>query len=387
MVFPMADHSAIEWTDATWNPLRGCSRVSAGCQHCYAERVAARFSGPGMPYAGLIHPGTGGWNGKVQLVPEVLGQPWHWVKPRRIFVNSMSDLFHESVPFEYIAAVFWVMSVTTRHTYQLLTKRPARMLEFYRWVADYDEGCFQDDRIGDVAGENPAIQALGWTPATATRGGYDNCGPLWPYENVWLGVSVENQETADERIPLLLQCPAAVRWLSCEPLLGPIEIRRWMGEAIGGSTHRLSGENFDRCDLTGAPLEGVDWVVVGGESGPQARPMHPDWARSLRDQCVAAGVPYFFKQWGEWRPATCHAEATSRPTYAVNRLAHHAPNSPAGMHKPAQGCYHTPDQVFSTLDGKGRFAHLDCAMFRGGKRKTGRLLDGVEHNAYPEVVR
>jgi protein gp37 len=331
----MSDHSAIEWTDATWNPLRGCSRVSAGCQHCYAERVAARFSGPGMPYEGLIHTSTKGWNGKVQLVPEVLGQPWHWVKPRRIFVNSMSDLFHESVPFEYIAAVFWVMSHTTRHTYQVLTKRPARMLEFFRWVADYEDGNFQDDRIGDVASKNFAIQALGWTPAHGGRGGYDNCGPGWPYKNVWLGVSVENQETADERIPLLLQCPAAVRWLSCEPLLGHVDLCEMFG--------MWWNQRLASWEVTES--RPIDWLVAGGESGPAARPMRPDWARSLRDQCASAGVPFFFKQWGEWAPAEDIA----------SELQEHY-------------------DVLGRTDGKS---------VRIGKKAAGRLLDGVEHNAYP----
>jgi protein gp37 len=288
-----------------------------------------------MPYEGLIHTSTKGWNGKVQLVPEVLGQPWHWVKPRRIFVNSMSDLFHESVPFEYIAAVFWVMSHTTRHTYQVLTKRPARMLEFFRWVADYEDGNFQDDRIGDVASNNFAIQALGWTPAHGGRGGYDNCGPGWPYKNVWLGVSVENQETADERIPLLLQCPAAVRWLSCEPLLGHVDLCEMFG--------MWWNQRLASWEVTES--RPIDWVVAGGESGPAARPMHPDWARSLRDQCASAGVPFFFKQWGEWAPAEDIA----------SELQEHY-------------------DVLGRTDGKS---------VRIGKKAAGRLLDGVEHNAYP----
>lgn len=358
----MADHSAIEWTDATWNPLRGCSRVSSGCQHCYAERVAARFSGPGMPYEGLIHPSTGGWNGKVQLVPEVLGQPWHWVKPRRIFVNSMSDLFHESVPFEYVAAVFWVMSVTTRHTYQVLTKRPERMLEFFQWLLKRQDvdfypvthdkaGYWMANEVCDIGHENPAIKALGWTPSTSTRGGYDNCGPGWPYHNVWLGVSVENQETADERIPLLLQCPAAVRWLSCEPMLGPVDLwpsaflpcPRSEGMIMDPTTGAY--ECCKECDFTGVGDEpGIDWIVAGGESGTGARPMHPDWARSLRDQCASAGVPFFFKQHGEW--------------VSVSEVA-------------------GPGEHFHFPDG--------ATVRRAGKRIAGRLLDGVEHNAYPEV--
>lgn len=366
----MADHSAIEWTDATWNPLRGCSRVSAGCQHCYAERVAARFSGAGMPYEGLIHASTGGWNGKVQLVPEVLGQPWHWVKPRRIFVNSMSDLFHESVPFEYIAAVFWVMSVTTRHTYQVLTKRPARMLEFFRWVADYEEGHFPDDRIGDVARENPAIQALGWTPARGGRGGYDNCGPGWPYENVWLGVSVENQATADERIPLLLQCPAAVRWLSCEPMIGRVDLCEHVGmwwnqtmECFEGTGSSINASHF-------MGEKRIGWVVAGGESGPGARPMHPDWARSLRDQCASASMPFFFKQWGE------HASVYDRTR-----------DDPDWRRCDQVARQHPRGQWLNLAGGTGFHGAAVHYVDRVGKKVSGRLLDGVEHNAYPETVR
>ncbi|MGC1550754.1 MAG: phage Gp37/Gp68 family protein [Rhodanobacter sp.] len=346
----MSDHSAIEWTDATWNPLRGCSRVSAGCQHCYAETVAARFSGTGMPYEGLIHPATKGWNGTVRLIPEALGQPWRWVKPRRIFVNSMSDLFHESVPFEYIAAVFFVMSVTTRHTYQVLTKRPERMLEFFKWVKDYDEGSFEDERISDVAMDMPAIKALGWNPCRGGRGGYDNCGPAWPYENVWLGVSVENQATAAERIPLLLQCPAAVRWLSCEPLLSHIDLFEhlgvWWNQAMGCFEGTSSSINA-------SPFKGeqrISWVVAGGESGSGARPMHPDWARSLRDQCTAASVPFFFKQWGEWVP-------DAREYLLPLTLSDHT------------HCW----------SGHG----VESYMHKVGKKCAGRKLDGVEHNTYP----
>jgi len=385
----MADHSAIEWTDATWNPLRGCARVSDGCRNCYAEKVAARFSGPGMPYEGLIHPSAKGWNGQVRLVPELLRQPWDWVKPRRIFVNSMSDLFHESVPFEFIAAVFWIMSCTTRHTYQVLTKRPARMLEFFEWVKDYADGYFDDDRITDIADEVPAIKALDWKPATARRGGYDNCGPLWPYENVWIGVSVEDQKTADERIPLLLKCPAAVRWLSCEPLLGPTNI---LGHLMGGRqpgqcANCGQGHGFTRCPNYGGiatthyAYEGgpilcdkfrrkdfaIDWVVTGGESGAGARPMHPDWARALRDQCARAGVPFFFKQWGEF--SLEYDRDRDDPDYRrcgdMSRL---------------------PGRWINAAGGHGFHGDRVHYAHQVGKKKAGRLLDGQEHNAYPEVA-
>lgn len=363
----MGDKTSIEWTDATWNPVRGCSRVSAGCEHCYAEGVAARFSGSGQPYEGLIHRSTRGWNGQIRLVPEALGQPWRWVRPRRIFVNSMSDLFHENVPFEYIAAVFFVMSVTTRHTYQILTKRPARMLEFFRWVRD-GKGIWEDDRIDDVALANPHIKALGWEPATAKRGGYDNCGPGWPYVNVWLGVSVEDQAAANERIPLLLQAPAAVRFLSCEPLLGPIDLTLdglvclpcRNAEHMRMDPTTGAYECCKQCDYTGIGDEwGVDWVIVGGESGRGARPMHPDWARSLRDQCKAAGVPFFFKQWGEWKPVELWSPGPVKQT-AID---------PSGAQVP----YDVAPQDI----GGHRFV-------LSGKKKAGHLLDGVEHHAFPE---
>lgn len=334
----MGDKTGIEWTDATWNPIRGCSRVSEGCRNCYAETVAGRFSKPGLPYAGLIAKG-GQWNGKVRLLPEMLAQPYRWTKPRRIFVNSMSDLFHENVPFEFIASVFFVMGVTTRHTYQILTKRPERMLAFFDWLGeDYR---YDDERIMDNW-----PKGLEWTPAHGGRGGYDNCGPVWPYQNVWLGVSVEDQATADERIPLLLKAPAAVRWVSAEPLLGPVGI--W--PFLAGYTGRL------------------DWVVVGGESGAKARPMHPDWARSLLHQCVLAGVPILFKQWGEWAPSDACVATTGD-----------------GMHElVAQGKYCVVGFDGSTDTDASRCAPPSMPMYRAGKRSTDRLLDGVLHDGYPE---
>lgn len=234
----------IEWTDATWNPLRGCSRVSDGCRNCYAEKVANRFSGPGQPYEGLIAKG-GQWNGKIKLVPEKLSEPLRWKKPRMVFVNSMSDLFHESVPDDFIDKVFAIMAQCPEHTFQILTKRPKRMLSY-------------------LSAKNLGRRVNSYLPSTVNY-------PI-PPKNVWLGVSVEDQKSADERIPLLLRCPAAVRWVSAEPLLGPVN---------------LTFEDRP-----------VDWVVVGGESGHGARPMAHSWARSLRDQCVSAGVPFFMKQMG-----------------------------------------------------------------------------------------
>lgn len=244
----------IEWTDATWNPLRGCSRVSDGCRNCYAEKVANRFSGPGQPYEGLIAKG-GQWNGKIKLVPEKLSEPLRWKKPRMVFVNSMSDLFHESVPDDFIDKVFAIMARRPKHTFQILTKRPERMLRY-------------------LSSTNIGRRVNSYLPSTVNYS--------MPLPNAWLGVSVEDQVTADERIPLLLQTPAAVRWVSAEPLLGPVNMT-WVDRSDGMMVERF-------------PF--IDWVVAGGESGAKARPMHPEWVRSIRDQCVAAGVPFFMKQMG-----------------------------------------------------------------------------------------
>lgn len=302
----MADQrdGGIIWTEETWNPLRGCSPVSEGCRNCYAARMAARFCKPGEPYEGLISPG-GGWNNHVKLVPEVLEKPLHWKRPRMIFVNSMSDLFHEAVPDEFIREVFNVMVQASAinhngHTFQVLTKRPHRMMYFARRYTD------------------------------------SMSNPILPYcPRIWLGVSAENQKAADERIPLLVQTPAAVRFVSCEPMLGPVDLQY---SAFNGTDSIKS-------------LEGLHWVIVGGESGPGARPMHPDWARGLRNQCQAAGVPFLFKQWGEWVP-------------------------------PMDGAVN--EEI--TDGGLGKESHRRC-MFKVGKKSAGRLMDGRTWDEFPKVER
>lgn len=262
----------IEWTDKTWNPLRGCARVSEGCRNCYAMKMAHRQSGPGKAYEGLTMVGADGpqWTGKVRTVPELLTEPLRWRKPRKIFVNSMSDLFHEDVPFEFIHEVWAVMRQTPQHTYQILTKRPERMREVVDLIS-------RKETLGYAKGF---------------------------YSHVWLGVSVEDQKTADERIPLLLQTPAAVRWISAEPLLGPIDLVYAANQKCGHEEGYMEGNTGAWiCLACERQVEfNLDWVIVGGESGHRARPMHPDWVRSIRNQCQAAGVKFFFKQWGAWGP-------------------------------------------------------------------------------------
>ena len=279
----MSTNTKIEWTDATWNPIVGCTRVSEGCMNCYAERFAARFPDRFGGVSRMTEHGPR-WTGKIVLRPEVLDQPLRWRKPRRIFVNSMSDLFHENVPLKFIDEVFAIMALAKQHTFMILTKRPKRMKEYITYRAAKE---FSYSRH---------IQ--------------------WPLPNVWLGVSVENQRAADERIPLLLQTPAAVRFLSCEPLLGPVSLKEInipitgpgspqpYAPSTGRRINALTGDVFEYdWHGRGVGRQGakIDWVIVGGESGPNARPMHPDWVRGIRDQCVAAGVPFFFKQWGEWK--------------------------------------------------------------------------------------
>lgn len=258
----MSTKTSIEWTDVTWNPVRGCSLVSAGCANCYAMKQAHRFSQPGHPYEGLTELGPQGprWTGKVTLVPDALDEPLHWKKPRRIFVNSMSDLFHEDVPFDFVHWVFSTIRKTPHHTYQILTKRPDRMRQF---MAEY----------------LVPRERLGWGKGF--------------YSHVWLGVSIEDQETADARIPILLETPAAVWFVSAEPLLGPTSFR-W---ATWDSWKDLNGNRRRVVDQHDG-LRMLNWVIVGGESGPGARPCDVAWIRTIKEQCQEGGVPVFVKQLG-----------------------------------------------------------------------------------------
>lgn len=237
--------TTIEWTERSWNPVRGCRKISPGCKHCYAEVFAERWRGvPGHAYETGFTP---------RLAPDQLVEPLTRRAPSTFFVNSMSDLFLEDFPFEYVGAVYGVMAQTPRHTYQILTKRPEQRLKFMAWVAE-----------DGVPGDHVV------TTCAANMMDIDQVQRPWPLPNVWEGVSVESAEYV-HRIDLLRQTDAAVRFLSLEPLLGPLP-------------------NLD--------LAGIDWVIVGGESGLGARPMDAGWVREIRDQCVSAGVPFFFKQWG-----------------------------------------------------------------------------------------
>jgi len=282
--------TSIAWSDATWNPTVGCSRVSAGCEHCYAERQAHRFHGiEGHALADLTESGKHGprWNGTVRLNPNALELPLRWKKPRRIFVNSMSDLFHEQLSDEQIDQVFAVMALRPQHTYLVLTKRPERMRAYMTGDrSDIIDLVF--DAVGVERGD------------IAARVAVENLESSWPLSNVWLGVSVEDQKTADERIPLLLETPAALSFVSYEPGLGPVDFTRIDGAALGAD---YKGLTIDALHGGGTECDpktpwGIKWVICGGESGPHARPFDVAWARSVIKQCRAAQIPAFLKQLG-----------------------------------------------------------------------------------------
>ena len=279
----MSAVSSIEWTDRTWNPVRGCSIVSPGCVNCYAMTFAHRFNRPGGPYEGLTKATTAGpqWTGQVQLVESALREPLSWRKPARVFVNSMSDLFHESVPDDFIDRVFAVMALAQRHTFQILTKRPSRMSAYLSKLG----------RRSNVAW-NIRTTMDGWPREYDIVDAVES-EETWPLPNVWLGVSCEDQQRADERIPLLLQTPAAVRFISAEPLLGPIDLR------TGGEVTEVGHIDWLRGFRGSEPkIPSIDWVICGGESGPKARPCDVRWLRSIVGQCKVSGVPVFVKQLG-----------------------------------------------------------------------------------------
>lgn len=279
----------IEWADKSWNPVVGCTKISPGCQNCYAERMAARLENIAYKtgnqklhdkyYPTITYNGT--WTGKVSLCPDALDEPLRWKKPSRIFVCSMGDLFHEDVEPSFIQDVFWKMEECSQHIFMVLTKRPERMRKLLHVF-------------------------------------YKGSQRILP-KHIWLGVTAENQEQADKRIPILLQIPAAVRFISYEPALGPVDF-----------------------GLVGGPGD-PDWIIAGGESGPHARPAHPDWFRSAREQCQAAGVPFMFKQWGEYAPNWLNDDNEKE----------------------------IPGSIW---------------MDRMGKKKAGRLLDGRIWDEYPEVT-
>ena len=330
----MTHDTNINWTHrpgtkgCTWNPIIGCSKVSAGCANCYAEKMAAgrlaKIPGQtGDRYRQVVTDGK--WNGKTAFVPEVMEKPLRWRKPRTIFVGSMTDIFHETVKDEWLDQIFAAAALCPQHTFILCTKRPERMA----WYINNSKTVLAHwvDEISDYHAAHVGLR--------------------WPLPNVWTLVSVEDQATADKRLLYLLETDSAVRGVSLEPMLGAVDLfpyfwpqRLWRDSQIA---YAEKAHEYSNCEIPR-----LDWVICGGESGPNARPMHPDWARSVRDQCAEAGVPFFFKQWGEWKQI--HELEVNNP------------------------------------DIKGRdwlSFDPDVSVCRVGKHAAGRLLDGREWNEWP----
>lgn len=354
----MADKTKIQWTEATWNPVVGCTKVSPGCKNCYAERMAKRLRAMGKPqYQSVVN--NEGWTGKTDFVEgTAFDIPLRWKNPRMVFVGSMCDLFHPSVEIGILTHVFDIIKQCPQHTFQILTKRPEQALKM----------------MWGKHGE-------GWR--------YFGDGDY--HKNVWLGVTAENQEQADKRIPILLQIPAAVRFVSIEPMLGALDLTD-IHEKQGLSTDVITDQKKDVAHFNKvyakhikSPLEPepvLDWVIVGGESGPGARPMHPDWARGVRDQCQAAktgrskidygkphcgrrylelqdsSVPFFFKQWGKHLP--------------YGQISPNYPNTRS------DGKLHEFEEN-STIN-----PHRSWYFSPVGKKKAGWLLDGKKWNQYPQ---
>jgi len=258
----------IDWCDEVWNPIVGCSRVSAGCDNCYAARMAHRLTGNVKVIDKYM--AVEAWDGHVQFDEKSLGQPLLWHKPKRIFVNSMGDIFHKNVPTKWIDDVLEIISACPQHTFMILTKRPELI----------------EEKLYGVTIDNPCRELGG--------------GDYLP--NLWLGVSVEDQKTADERIPLLLQTTAAHRFISVEPMLGEVDIMHTVWNHTPESAITPHMKIYDKTTMQAPLLPGINWVICGGENGPGARPIHPDWVNNLYDQCSCASVPFFFKGWGEHLP-------------------------------------------------------------------------------------
>ena len=376
----------IEWADAVWNPITGCTPISPGCQNCYAKRMAQRLRGRcGYPKEDPF---------RVTMHLERFIEPLRWKKPRKVFVCSMGDLFHEDVKDDWILSAFVAMGLTyehtgkmkevspghytgiykPKHTFLILTKRPERMKEIIDRLYSKDSDKEWESKAHHFAA-HLAFEIGSPLPGNAI---FDFA--KWVEDGMpglWIGVTAENQEQADKRIPILLQIPAAVRFVSVEPMLGAVDLSKWFDNTI---ICDHCGQRFDPSDLSqvfahmtiphqpikqaeysgSKRINGLHWVICGGESGPGARPMHPDWVRNLRDQCQSANVPFFFKQWGEW----CHS-------------------------KQMQGEYDRPMPVhkFSQKTVE-RFLDDDPdTVIKCGKKKAGRLLDGREWNEFPEVTR
>lgn len=343
----------IEWAETSWNPATGCTKLSPACDHCYAEAMSRRLKGrygydADEPF-------------RVTLRPERLVQPFVVPTPQVVFVCSMGDLFHKDVPDDFIAAVHGVMSMAGQHTYQLLTKRADRALEWYAKHALPDCQAAALVMAPGIAEANrlaaERLEAIGRVDrrrhAQDLRGRAINGTGRnkWPLPNVWLGATIEDQARVDVRLGHLMQCPAAVRFVSCEPLLGPVELQL----IPDGRNCQICGDNGHQlmeCGYIGAGSRGLDWIIAGGETGPGARATSPQWLRLLRNEAACRRVPFFFKRWGEWAPRNQIDAGTQRGV---------------------------PDPRLDTFD--------KVSPSRFGRKRTGRKLDGATYDGRPEISR
>jgi protein gp37 len=334
----------------TWNFLSGCDKVSPACDNCYAktlhdQRRTALLAGHPLPeqYRQPFE--------VVQVHPNRIQNPLSWRVGRRIFVNSVSDTFHKDVPLDILAKAWAVMAVAKRHTFLVLTKRIKRAEEVLSEPVFLDMVAREIRALAPVWGDKEIHALADAIDVTHPK------KPLWPLPNVWIGVSVENQHFAKVRIPLLLKTPAAIRFLSCEPLLGYLDLKKYFPQQIG------DGEG----GITPFKTTGLDWVIGGGESGKNARVTHPDHARALRDDCAEFGVPFFWKQNGEWAPGECVPDQRKYPAKIRTQSGE-------------------PNEWSDCSDDWATEADNGPIMYRLGKKKAGRTLDGVEHNEYPKEI-
>lgn len=306
----MGKTTGIEWTDSTWNPVTGCAKISPGCANCYAERLSKRFRKDWKPWT------ANNARHNIRLNLNKREDPFRWYEPRMVFVCSMADLFHADVPDEFVADMFGIMAAAHWHTYQVLTKRVARMLDFLR------TGRTEAIAYADAW----RVHVLG--SAFRCKKKISSAPIEWPPKNIWFGASAEDQKRLEERVIELVDVPGDVRFLSLEPLLEPVDLEAAAGRHI----------------------KRIDWVIVGGESGPNARHMRPEWVRPIRDTCAKHGIPFFFKQWGAW----------------VDREQ-------------------MPDDLYRDIDAAENLAGHPQRFWNVGKKRAGALLDGVEHREAPVI--
>jgi protein gp37 len=351
--------SKIEWCDQVWNPITGCTKISEGCNACYAERMAKRLAGRfGYP---KINPFA------VTSHHDRIYEPSKWKKPQRVFVGSMGDIFHPDVPEHWIDAIMVTAALFRKHTFMILTKRPQRMLEYFNRPKEEILKSWEE-----------SIQQIKWNinkldTCTCAAQLYSYCMDNWPVPNIWLGVTTENQATTNQRLPLLLKTPAAKRFISAEPLLGPINYMHFSNSLLNTKDHPWKNTHL---------LSGIDWVICGGETGPKARPMHPDWVRLLRDQCIGGvhyKVPFFFKGWGVWSP---EYKSEHEATCVVCGCTEN--NACEG------GCSWIENTMLDICSKCGNAKTMkwedNSLSFHRGKKKSGHMLDDQEYLQFPKTT-